>query len=132
MTFINILNKKSHVEDLKVNDNLLVGKSISTNELVVSGKLTVLESATVEGLIATFTEDLDDETTEEVDLYEKVSRIDELIKTNTLAHYTNAAAISTRYTKTQSDALFSTLRNDVAGIAYSDASPQKRRARPPA
>jgi len=38
----------------------------------------MLESATVEGFkSATFTENLDDETTEEVDLYEKVSRIDD-------------------------------------------------------
>ena len=75
--------------------------------IVISEKITLHQDAEIEGyFLKTFSEPLDEDTNEEIDLFEKIARIDTKISTNTLQNGNNAAAISTRYTKGQADTLF--------------------------
>ena len=109
MSFINKLANNSLLDNVKINNQLNVGNKINTKNIVISEKITLLPDAELDGyFLKTFTEPLDENTNEEIDLYEKISRIDNKISTNTLQHANNASAISTRYTKGQSDTLFAT------------------------
>jgi len=99
MSFINRLANNNLLENVKINENLIVGNQINTKNIIISEKITILPDAEIEGsFLETFTEPLDEDTNEEIDLYEKNSRIDNKISTNTLQHANNASAISTRYT----------------------------------
>ena len=107
MSFINKLANNSLLDNVKINDSLLVGNEINTQNIVISKKITLLPDTELEGtFLKTFTEPLDEDTNEEIDLHEKIARIDTKIATNTLQHANNASAISTRYTKGQTDSMF--------------------------
>ena len=80
---------------------------VNTKNIVISQKITLLPDAEFEGsFLKTFTEPLDEDTNEDIDLYKKIARIDTKIAANNLQHANNAAAISTRYTKGQTDSMF--------------------------
>ena len=107
MSFINRIANNNLLENVKINESLIVGNEINTKNIVTSEKITLLKDVELDGtFLKTFTEPLDEATNEEIDLYEKISRIDTKISTNTLQHANNAAAISTRYTKGQTDSMF--------------------------
>jgi len=107
MSFINRLANNNLLENVKINETLIVGNEINTKNIIISDRLTILPDAEIEGsFLETFTEPLDENTNEEIDLYEKIARIDTKISTNTLQHANNASAIATRYTKGQTDTLF--------------------------
>ena len=92
--------------DRYVNDDLNVGKEISTQDQVISIKVTPSPDATFEGsFLQTFNEPLDADDDEEVDLYEQIARMDIKTVDNTIQHANNASAIATRYTKSQTDSL---------------------------
>jgi len=107
MSFINRLANNNLLENVKINETLVVGNEINTKNIIISERITILPDAEIEGsFLETFTEPLDENTNEEIDLYEKNSRIDNKISTNTIQHANNASAISTRYTKGQTDSMF--------------------------
>jgi len=107
MSFINRLANNSLLDNVKINDSLLVGNEINTQNIVISKKITLLPDAELDGtFLKTFTEPLDEDTNEYRDLYEKIARIDTKIDANNLQTGNNAAAISTRYTKGQTDSMF--------------------------
>ena len=102
MSFINKLANNSLLDDVTINNQLNVGNEINTQDLVISRKITLLPDAELEGsFLKPF---LDNE--EELDLYEKMSRIDAKNDANTLLNANNASAIATRYTKGQTDSMF--------------------------
>ena len=95
------------LENVKINESRIVGNEIITKNIVISEKITILKDAELDGtFLKTFTEPLDEDTNEEIDLYEKIARIDTKISTHTLQHANNASAIATRYTKGQTDSMF--------------------------
>jgi len=130
MSFINQLANKNLLEDLTINDQLNVGNVVNTKNLVISQKNTLLPDAELDGtFLKPFTEPLDADTDEEIDLYEKISRIDAkndantLIHAkydaNTLLHANNASAIATRYTKGETDSYFARNTNPyITGDIY--------------
>ena len=112
MSFINQLANKKLLEDSTINDQLNVGNVVNTKNLVISQKNTLLPDAELDGtLLKTFTEPLDANNDEEIDLYEKISRIDAKNDANTLLHANNASAIATRNTKGQTDSMFARSTN---------------------
>jgi len=115
MSFINKLANNSLLDDLIINDSLLVGNKMNTNNIVISEKITLLPDAELEGsFLKPF---LDNE--EEIDLYEKIARIDTKIDANNLQHANNASAIATRYTKGQTDSMFASDTNPyITGDKY--------------
>ena len=107
MSFINRLANYSLLDNVKIYDSLLVGNEINTKNVVISQKITLHPDAEIEGyFLKTFTEPVDEDTNEDIDLYEKIARIDTKIDANNLQNGNNAAAISTRYTKGQTDSMF--------------------------
>ena len=107
MSFINRLANGNLLDNLTINNRLYVGEVVNTKNIVILEKITLLPDAEIEGyFLKTFSEPLDEDTNEDIDLYEKIARIGTKISTNTLQNGNNAAAISTRYTKGQTDALF--------------------------
>ena len=107
MSFINILANNQLLEDLEVRDNCLIGNSTTTKKLVINESITLSETGSFSGkFINDFVESLDEDTTETIDLYEKILRIDNRINANSTAHINNAGAIASRYTKTEADDKF--------------------------
>jgi len=107
MSFINRLANNNLLENVKIDETLIVGNEINTKNIIISERITILPDAEIEGsFLETFTEALDENTNEEISLYEKIARIDAKISTNTLQHANNASAIATRYTKGQTDSMF--------------------------
>ena len=112
MSFINILANNQLLEDLEVKDNLSVGNQSTLKKLQITDNITLSETGSFSGkFINDFVESLDDDTTETIDLYEKIQRIDTRINNNSTAHINNAGAISSRYTKTEADNKFATKTN---------------------
>jgi hypothetical protein len=115
MSFINVIANHSLKEDLEVNDTLTVDNQINSKNILITGSIKLANDATFEGrFIDNYTETtrtidsegLETELIEEINLSEKIERIESKINTNVLAHTNNAASIATRYTKTQADANF--------------------------
>ena len=107
MSFINKLANGNLLDNLTINNRLNVGDVVNTKNIVISDKITLHQDAEIEGyFLKTFSEPLDEDTNEVIDLYEKIARIDTKISTNTLQHANNASAIATRYTKGQTDSMF--------------------------
>ena len=80
---------------------------VNTKNIVISQKITLLPDAEFEGsFLKTFSEPSDEDTNEDIDLCEKTARIDTKIAANNLQNGNNAAAISTRHTKGQTDSMF--------------------------
>jgi len=99
MSFINKLANNSLLDNVTINNQLNVGDEINTQDLVISRKITLLPEAELDGnFLKTFTDN-----DEEIDLYEKISRIDAKNDANTVLHANNASAIATRYTKGETD-----------------------------
>ena len=70
---------------------------VNTKNIEISQKITLLPDAEFEGsFLKTVTEPLDEDTNEDIDLCEKIARIDTKIAANNLQNGNNAAAISTR------------------------------------
>ena len=102
MSFINKLANNSLLDNVTINNQLNVGDQINTQDLVISRKITLLPEAELDGnFLKTFTDN-----DEEIDLYEKIERIDAKNDSNTLLNANNASAIATRYTKGQTDSMF--------------------------
>lgn len=115
MTLINVIANKEVVEDLLVRDILTVENRVDCSNLTISDNITLAPGATFVGNFIKDFEETDtylDEnnveitTTETIDLYEKIERIDSKIDANTTSHANNAAAIGSRYTKTAADLRF--------------------------
>ena len=102
MSFINKLANNSLLDNVTINNQLNVGDRINTQDLIISRKIALLPEAELDGnFLKTFTDN-----DEEIDLYEKISRIDAKNDANTLLNANNASAIATRYTKGQTDSMF--------------------------
>jgi hypothetical protein len=85
MSFINVLANKELLEGLTVNDHLTVGNEVTTKDLIISRKITLLPDAAFEGsFLQTFTEPLDADNNEKIDLYEKHR---EWVRRKTLIQY---------------------------------------------
>jgi len=77
MSFINKLANNSLLDNVTINNQLNVGNEINTKNIVISEKITLLPDAEIEGyFLKTFTEALDKNTNEEIDLH---GRLQELI-----------------------------------------------------
>ena len=85
MSFINRSANNNLLENVKINEILIVGNQINTKNIIISERITILPDAEIEGsFLETFTEPLDENTNEEIDLYEKIH---ELIIKYLLIHY---------------------------------------------
>ena len=115
MSFINKLANNSLLDNVTINNQLNVGDEINTQDLVISRKITLLPEAQLDGnFLKTFTDN-----DEEIDLYEKISRIDAKNDANTVLHANNASAIATRYTKGETDSYFARNTNPyITGDIY--------------
>ena len=76
MSFINRLANNNLLENVKINENLIVGNQINTKNIIISDRITILPDAEIEGsFLETFTEPLDENTNEEISLYEKLHEL---------------------------------------------------------
>ena len=76
MSFINKLANGNLLDNLTINHRVNVGDVVNTKNIVISEKITLLPDAEIEGyFLKTFSEPLDEDTNEVIDLYEKLHEL---------------------------------------------------------